>query len=1071
MNKKFNTVIEKFIPSNAIDFSVLNEQQIENKFIQLLEEQGYEYLKKVNNFSLLAENLKKQLERLNRETLIKRLNRDYFVNEEWEQIKSFLKINKKIEIEDSVDFDYNKIIEKTRIFRNEKLFTIKDSNNRDINLILFDSNNLEKNKLQVINQYIFKIFKNNENKTKRFDVTVLINGLPLVHLELKRERRSIKEAFEDIEMYQKEAFFADPLFQFVHVFVISKLSQTRYFANTALKLCYDPKKLRERNGREQVPFEKTSCWSDQNNTPINDLFDFAKTFLKPSSILNIVDKYCVLRQDKKNENANQTDASLLVLRPYQIAAIEKMLNKTISAIDNNSFDTRDSVSAGGYIWHSTGSGKTLTSFVATQLLNKLRGIDHVLFVVDRNDLDIQTVKEYTRVANEEGARFKSVDSTDNTKALEEKLFKSNSKNVVITTIQKLYNLLNSNNQNLSKLDDKKFVIVFDECHRSSLGKMLIKIKQKIKNRVLFGFTGTPIFIRKKDSDKTTEDVFGKELHKYNLLNAIEDENVLGFVYKELFVNKETQENKNFLNSIERKKAIVKTILKEFNKLTTRKLWKDENIDILREKGFNALFAVRGRKEAIEYYNLFKNAQANLDKNKKLNITTIFSCNAKDTINTDNTDLDCDSYENPNNTAEGIESREFFTAVINDYKEMFGGKYSVEDISGFFTNVAERIVNRELDLVIVARMLLTGFDAEGLNTLFVDIDMENHGLIQAFSRTNRVFTPSKKHGMICSFRPLKENLDNALKQYASGKSRKGVSVVVDPDFYYHQLLERIKIFKEKTNNFTLRIDKNNEELMKLFKDIRSLWQKCITTFFEFDEKVKNADKEMYSFSYQKYLKYDEIYSGIIKDIREEYKTERGKEKYSWAFDFVFDYFEVDINIDYIKRKINEANTKEEQEEIARQIIGKFDRNLRKIDLFLNEIGKKETNDKFKKNYGAVLEYTHDFIKEEGNNNNKLLIDDFVANVKENTLSYDKEIENFAKTNFLDLKKFKHYLLNCQKFGHVVINSQFQGLFLDKTKYPLKTDLRNLFKKKLDEHFDIVKPYLKNIVDNDRVSAWI
>ncbi len=709
-----------------------SEAQLENEFIKTLLEEGYERLI-VNSPSDLVSNLRTQLEKLNK---VK------FTEKEWQDL-----FNNKISNKN------NGIYEKAKIIQEDYRYTLTFEDGHKDNIDLIDKENIHNNTLQVMNQYE----ANNGTRPNRYDVTVLVNGLPLVHIELKRRGIDLREAFNQINRYGRESFWSDDaLFEFIQLFVISNGTLTKYYSNTTRDMHINAKNKKTAN-----TYEFTSYWADQKNNPILDLIDFAKTFFAKHTLLNIICRYCVFSSDN----------ILLAMRPYQIVATEKIINK-IQIADNYKY--YGSVKAGGYVWHTTGSGKTLTSFKTAQLATKLDFIDKVLFVVDRKDLDYQTMKEYNKF--KEGA----ANSNTSTKILEEQLKNPDAK-IIITTIQKLSSFIKKHQEH--EVFDKQVVFIFDECHRSQFGDMHQRVIKKFKKYYIFGFTGTPIFasnaLTRKGIMQTTEQVFGEQLHNYTIVNAINDKNVLPFKYdyvKTIEMKSDIRDEK--VEAIATKKAledkqrialVTNYIIDNFGRKTyntesyitsvlenVTEVAKSNKAEEKKNKkfvnGFNSIFAVSGIPMAKMYYQAFKEIPNNL----KVALIYSYGVNDEETEYFDE--------ENSESTEQLSKAdRDYLEDAIKDYNEMFGTTYdtSSEKFQNYYKDVSLRMKNREIDLLIVANMFLTGFDAPTLNTLWVDKNLKFHGLIQAFSRTNRILNSVKKFGNIVCFRDLEKELNEAL----------------------------------------------------------------------------------------------------------------------------------------------------------------------------------------------------------------------------------------------------------------------------------------------------------------------
>lgn len=768
------TVVSEYEPQQTRSDAYQSEAALEAAFIKQLTEQGYTYLQ-IHSSDELVKNLREQLERLN----------DYkFSEDEW---KRFFSQN----LANSNDG----IVEKTRLIQEDNVQVLKRDDGSSKNITLIDKKNIHNNSLQVINQYV----ENSGNYDNRYDVTVLVNGFPLVHIELKRRGVALKEAFNQIERYQRDSFWAaSGLYEYVQLFVISNGTRTKYYSNTTRISA-----IKERDGKKKVQktsssFEFTSFWADANNKVIPDLVDFTRTFFQKHTLLNIITKYCVLT----SENL------LLVMRPYQIVATERILNRIEIATNYKKMGTTD---AGGYIWHTTGSGKTLTSFKTAQLASKLPYIDKVLFVVDRKDLDYQTMKEYDRF--ERGAANGNKSTKILQRQLEDKDAKGNPHEykIIVTTIQKLDNFITKNPKH--PVLDKHLVLIFDECHRSQFGDMHIRIEKYFKNYHIFGFTGTPIFAKNAQSGgnpnlRTTQQAFGDKLHTYTIVDAINDGNVLPFRidYINTVKKKEGGKDKQVeaintdsaLLAPERISEVVTYILDHFDHKTKRntgfytfsKLTNisavAKNQDTKEEKqkvklnGFNSIFAVSSIEAAKLYYMEFKRQMAE-NPEKALKIATIFSYGQ----NEDDPDGFIDDEESDNTDGLDLTSREFLENAIKDYNEMFNTAYdtSSDKFPNYYKDLSLRMKNREVDLLIVVNMFLTGFDATTLNTLWVDKNLKQHGLIQAFSRTNRILNSVKTFGNIVCFRNLQKETDDAIALFGD-KNASGIVLMKSYNDYYY-----------------------------------------------------------------------------------------------------------------------------------------------------------------------------------------------------------------------------------------------------------------------------------------------
>ncbi|HPL90117.1 MAG TPA: type I restriction endonuclease subunit R [Caldisericia bacterium] len=769
------TVVAEYLAEyGACSEKYQSEAELENEFVRLLTAQGYEYLE-VHNEATLVANLRRQLEQLNDLT---------FTNGEWERFFA-----------ECIANTNESIVEKTRKIQDDHVQVLRRDDGTAKNIYLLDKKNIHNNRLQVIRQYE----EPGGTHETRYDVTILVNGLPLVHVELKRRGVAIREAFNQINRYQRDSFWASlGLFEYVQIFVISNGTHTKYYSNTTrnahIKEQGDSR--RQKSNKTSNSFEFTNFWADANNKAIPDLVDFTKTFLAKHTLLNVLTKYCVFTSEEL----------LLVMRPYQIAATERILSRI--AISTN-YKKTGTTEAGGYIWHTTGSGKTLTSFKTAQLASTLPYIDKVLFVVDRKDLDYQTMKEYDRF--EKGAANGNISTRVLQRQLEDRDEKGNPHKykIIITTIQKLDVFIHSNKQH--DIYKKHVVLIFDECHRSQFGDMRQAITKTFKNYHIFGFTGTPIFAANASSGgnplslRTTEQAFGEKLHTYTIVDAINDRNVLPFRID--FINtikKPDHIDDKKVHSIDTEKAladpqriseIVAYVLNHFDQKTKRSSfytlsakWEEagkhdpkttiEKCETRRVAGFNSIFTAASIPIAIKYYTEFKKQIA--EKHRNLTIATIFSFSANED---EPGGMLPDEGFNMDNLDQG--SRNFLETAIKDYNAIFSTNFdtSSDKFQNYYKDLSLRVKNREVDLLIVVNMFLTGFDATTLNTLWVDKNLKQHGLIQAFSRTNRILNSVKTFGNIICFRDLKEETDKAIALFGN-KDAGGIVLLKTYDEYYN-----------------------------------------------------------------------------------------------------------------------------------------------------------------------------------------------------------------------------------------------------------------------------------------------
>ena len=719
-----------------------SEAELEADLIARLVRQGYEYLPIHGETDLVA-NLRRQLEKLNDLR---------FTDGEWTRFFT-----------SEIANAGKGIVEKTETIQRDSVKSFVRDNGEKKNVYLLDAAKPHRNATQVINQYEVA----DGTHPNRYDVTILVNGLPLVHLELKRRGVNLKEAFNQINRYGRESFWAGSgLYEYVQIFIISNGTETKYYSNTT-RDCH----IREQAATAKKPRQKTcnsfaftSYWADAANNVINDLEDFTATFLSRHALLKILTRYCVFTEQKV----------LMVMRPYQIAASEALINQIEIAHNAKEYGTR---AAGGYVWHTTGSGKTLTSFKTAQLACKLPYVDKVLFVVDRKDLDYQTMREYDRF--QKGA----ANGSTSTKELQQRLEDAKSK-IVITTIQKLSTFIKKNAHH--PFYQKEVVMIFDECHRSQFGEMHAAITKRFKKYYLFGFTGTPIFIENITTGtgalRTTEDVFGRRLHAYTIVDAIRDQNVLKFrvAYVSTIRERADVESEQVYD-IARDKALMdprrianvsRYILAHFDQQTMRRA-SSYTYGKRRLRGFNSLFAVQSIAFAKAYYAELQRQNAALPANKRLKIATIFSYAPNEEVEADG------SVEENSDSTDGMDasSRDFLESAIGDYNATFKTNFdtSAEKFGNYYKDVSLRMKNREIDILVVVNMFLTGFDATTLNTLWVDKDLRYHGLLQAFSRTNRILNSVKTFGNIVCFRNLEDATNKCLALFGDAKA-KGVTLL-------------------------------------------------------------------------------------------------------------------------------------------------------------------------------------------------------------------------------------------------------------------------------------------------------
>ncbi len=926
-------VLDKYTPALKTAGSYQSESDLEREFIQDLVNQGYEYLPDLNTPEALLANVRVQLQVL---------NNVQFADGEWSRF-----------VESWLDKPSEGIVEKTRKIHDDYIHDFVFDNGRIQNIYLLDKQNIARNKVQVIKQ-----FEQTGTQANRYDVTILVNGLPLVQVELKKRGVAIREAFNQVHRYSKESFNSEhSLFKYLQIFVISNGTDSRYFANTTT--------------RNKNSFDFTMNWAKANNSLIKDLKDFTVTFFQKHTLLNVLLHYSVF--DVSN--------TLLVMRPYQIAATERILRKINTSYQAKNWSNTES---GGYIWHTTGSGKTLTSFKAARLATELDFVDKVFFVVDRKDLDYQTMKEYQRFSPD------SVNGSDSTAGLKRNLDKNDNK-IVVTTIQKLNNLM-KNEDGLS-IYDKQVVIIFDECHRSQFGEAQKNLKKRFKKFYQFGFTGTPIFPQNALGAETTASVFGRQLHSYVITDAIRDEKVLKFKvdYNDVrprFKAIESEQDEKKLSAGENKQAllhpdrireITQYILNNFRQKTHR-LYAGN-------KGFNAMFAVSSVNAAKLYYESFRELQKDTDK--PLRIATIFSFAANEEQDAVG-DIQDESFDV---SAMNSSAKEFLSAAIADYNALFKTNFSV-DSSGFqnyYRDLAKQVKAKEIDLLIVVGMFLTGFDAPTLNTLFVDKNLRYHGLMQAYSRTNRIFDATKTFGNIVTFRDLEQAtidaitlfgdkntknvvLEKSYKEYmdgftdtTTGEARRGFVEVVqelEQRFPDPSAIEKESDKKDFAKLFGeyLRVEnvlQNYDEFASL-KALQSVDLNDPAAVEEFKAKHYLTDEGLIALqaiklpAERKIQDYRSTYNDVRDWLRRE-KSSTDQEKNTIDWDDVI--FEVDllksqeINLDYILELIFEHNKKAKSkselvDEVRRVIRGSLGNRAKESLLvdFINQTDLDQIGDK-------------------------------------------------------------------------------------------------------------------------------
>ncbi len=879
------------------------EADLERELVSDLRQQGYEYLNNLTTPEALLANLKTQMEAL---------NGVIFSEAEWARF-----------LEEYLNKPSDSLIDRTRKLHDNHIYDFIFDDGHIQNIYLWDKKNISRNKLQVINQ-----MTQVGTSSNRYDVTILVNGLPLVQVELKKRGVAIREAFNQVHRYSKESFNeVNSLFKYLQIFVISNGTDTRYFANTTK--------------REKNSFDFTMNWALKNNEPIKDLKDFTATFFSQQTLLNVLINYSVF----------DTSDTLLIMRPYQIAATERIIWKIRSAIDSN---IKSGPETGGYIWHTTGSGKTLTSFKAARLATEMDKVDKVFFVVDRKDLDYQTMKEYQRFSPD------SVNGSNSTAGLKRNIEKDDNK-IVVTTIQKLNNFMSSEAQH--EIYNKQVVFIFDECHRSQFGEAQKRLKQKFKKYCQFGFTGTPIKVENALGSETTASVFGRELHAYVITDAIRDQKVLKFKvdYNDVrpqFKALETEQDLGKLSAAENKKALLHPtriteissyILEHFNQKTHRQ----------NGKGFNAMFAVSSVEAAKAYYQELQDQQAG--KDKPLKIATIFSYAANEEQAAIG-EIDDETFS-PADLAD-ISSKEFLSGAISDYNRLFQTNFSINgnEFQNYYRDLAKRVKSGEVDLLIVVGMFLTGFDAPTLNTLFVDKNLRYHGLIQAFSRTNRIYNATKTFGNIVTFRDLEKATTDAIKLFGKTETA-DILLERSYDDYMTGYIEAgqeqkgyLEVVKELQEKFpdpaTISKESDKKEFVTLFgqflrldnilqnyddfMSLQALQELDVTdaeAVAEFKERFHLDDEAVAELSKMDIPSIREIqdYRSTYNDIKSWYDNERRNQQNSDSeIDWDAVVFEVEllksqeINLDYILELIFETNQKVSDKD---QLIEEITRTIR------------------------------------------------------------------------------------------------------------------------------------------------
>ncbi|HEM3199364.1 TPA: type I restriction endonuclease subunit R [Streptococcus suis 14A] len=879
-------VLDKYVKSVQPNHYQI-EADLEKELIADLQQQGYEYLNYLTTPEALLGNLRAQMEMLNRVS---------FTDEEWQRF-----------LDEYLNKPSESLIDRTRKLHDDHVYDFIFDDGHIQNIYLWDKKNISRNKLQVINQ-----MKQTGTSANRYDVTLLVNGLPLVQIELKKRGVAIREAFNQVHRYSKESFNEEnSLFNYLQLFIISNGTDTRYFANTTK--------------RNKNSFDFTMNWALKTNNPIKDLKDFTATFLSKQTLLNILINYSVF----------DTSDTLLIMRPYQIAATERIIWKIRSAIASK---IKSGPETGGYIWHTTGSGKTLTSFKAARLATEMTEVDKVFFVVDRKDLDYQTMKEYQRFSPD------SVNGSNSTAGLKRNIEKDDNK-IVVTTIQKLNHFMTSEQEH--DIYDKQVVFIFDECHRSQFGEAQKRLKKKFKKYCQFGFTGTPIKVENALGAETTASVFGKELHSYVITDAIRDQKVLKFMvdYNDVrpqFKAYEKEQDLEKLSAAETKKALLHPtriseissyILEHFNQKTHRQSG----------KGFNAMFAVSSVEAAKAYYQELQEQQ--VGREKPLKIATIFSFAANEAQSAIG-EIDDENFT-PNDLPD-LSSKEFLSRCVEDYNRLFQTNYTINgnDFQNYYRDLAKRVKTGEVDLLIVVGMFLTGFDAPTLNTLFVDKNLRYHGLIQAFSRTNRIYDATKSFGNIVTFRDLEKATTDAIKLFGKTETaevlleRSYTDYLEGYDDAGEQKAGYLAVAQELLERFPDPSEIVKESDKKAFVDLFGKFLKLDNILQNYDDFVRLQAVQMLDFenpeevaAFQAKYQMDtetmeelaqlpiptvreiQDYRSTYNDIRDWYTRERQNQQNSKStVDWDSVVFEVEllksqeINLDYILELIFETNKK-------------------------------------------------------------------------------------------------------------------------------------------------------------------
>ena len=956
-----STVVAEYHAAYRAEKAYQSEADLERTFIEQLQAEAYEYLP-IRTEAELIENLRRQLEKL---------NSCRFSDAEWSQFFKSKLANPNSGIE-----------EKTKIIQEDSIQLLMRDDGSVKNIRLLDKENIHNNRLQVINQYVV----DDGQRANRYDVTVLVNGLPLVHVELKRRGVDIKEAFNQINRYDRESFWAGSgLFEYVQIFVISNGTLTKYYSNTTRNKHVKEAQARtpSKGKRTSNSFEFTSFWADAENKPIPDLSDFAKTFFAKHTLLNILTRYCVFTSEKL----------LLVMRPYQIVATERILSQI--NISNN-YKTFGSIDAGGYVWHTTGSGKTLTSFKTAILASQLPYIDKVLFVVDRKDLDYQTIKEYDKF--EKGA----ANSNESTSVLKKQLEDPGAR-IIITTIQKLSVLIKKQKGN--PVFAKRFVIIFDECHRSQFGEMHRAITKTFKKYHLFGFTGTPIFAENSSGNgqadlKTTEQAFGKKLHSYTIVDAITDHNVLPFRIDYVATMREEEniedakirdiDRERALTAPERLRNIVRYILEHFDQKTKRNVFYEA--DTRRLAGFNSIFAVSSIDAAKLYYAEFEKQMKELPPEKRLKIALIYSFGVNEDEPDANGILEDENVEDTDKLEKS--SRDFLDEAIKDYNRIFRTNYdtSAEKFQNYYKDVSKRVKDREVDLLLVVNMFLTGFDAPTLNTLWVDKNLRLHGLMQAFSRTNRILNSVKTFGNIVCFRNLEKATNESIALFGDKKACGLVLLKKYEDYFfgYKENGKSVRGYSDLVSELLGKFpagepvvgEAREKKFIQLYGSILKV-RNILSSFDEFTGHEILSERDVQD--------YHSLYISLYTEFREKNKGRAENINDDIVFEMEL-IKQVEVNIDYILeliRKYHHGHMKD------KEIVATIDR---AIDSSLALRNKKELIDEFIQNLSRGSSVDGDWP-------------DFVSKEKE------KELQKIIGDENLNDSEAKRFMENAFRDGYV------------------------------------------------------